>query len=255
VSYLGVSEAIRGRLEGKSSLFVPPLPALAKDQDRTALDIQNAGAIDTGSSPSAPKTDAFSRVVGLKIPIFDETTDGAEHHSVYPSFTYDVISVIPRFNDYIHSVLNYGGDSTYSIPISYSSEDVVDTNDEDLGSSPRLIRRREIEHPFDILVEIRIKAIDDDISALMLKYTYEIFPPRGFIRVPMRDGSYRSWDMIFQDFTDLDKRKAVVDGAPGAKKQRTKALTYLIEGYLDNTDTSFLLNRTRKRIIVQSGTT
>jgi hypothetical protein len=97
----------------------------------------------------------------------------------------------------------------------------------------------------DIMVEIRVYANDQVISSLLVDYIYTTFPPRCFIRVPQKDGTFRSWDMTFESYHDMDKREAVRSGTPGVQREYAKVFTYKVEGYFDNTDTARIVNVVR----------
>jgi hypothetical protein len=132
----------------------------------------------------------------------------------------------------------------FNLPIEHSSDDVV-LHGTDLGSMPRMSRTRAVMTPCDYLVEIRAYAMDVYQSAVLMKYVYERFPPRHFLRVPMIDGTHRSWDLIFREYKDLDKREAVIDQRIGVHREYAMVWTYLVEGYMDNTDTTKLVNLVR----------
>ncbi len=254
MSYLAVLEAVRARLEGNSPKYVPPFPGSERLKLWEAENPERASAIKNGSAKVAARytssTNAKINLGGLKtateVPIFLFNQEGNYSSQIYPCFTYEVIDFTPRYEEYVQTDLEAGSEF-YTREIMTSAEEVVDADGTSLGSSPRLVEKRLVEHPFDILVEIRAFAKDPIMSAEMTSYVYDRFVPRGYIRVPQKDGSYRSWDMLYSSFSDLDRRAAVQEGTPGVTREYAKAWTYKVEGYLDNTDQTVLVHRNRSR--------
>lgn len=237
MSYLSVLRAVQARLQGESFFHVPPFPGPDLD-----------GAMGRVSVAQEFRTVNVAVALTLQVPLLFFGVEGARTNVVYPSLSYEIIDYTPRYDEYVHSDLEYGGD-VYREEIAASAETVLDSGT-DLGASPRMFRERALEHPMDILVEIRAHADDPVVSALLVEYVYDRFPPRHFIRVPMKDGSHKSWDMLFVNYQDLDQREAVRAGLPGVEREYAKAWTYKVEGYFDNTDTAVLRNTVRKRSFV-----
>lgn len=247
MAYLGTLEAVRARLEGNPPQFVAPLPNIDKDWDHQSPD--RIAGINAPAQIDADLKDSSSTIVGkISVPIYNFDDEGAHSKQNYPSLTFEIMDVVPRYNEFIFQSDSYQGD-VYEIPVTTTGEDLHDVDGTDLGVSPRMIQQRNVEHPMDIMVEIRAYADDPVISAMLVQYVYGIFPPRYFIRVPMKDGSYRSWDMLFFHFKDLDKIETVAAPSPGVQREYLKIWTYRVEGYLDNTDTTEFVNNVRKRKI------
>ena len=239
MAYLGVIEAVLSRLQGYPRERVPELPQ-QPDQYLTRWT-----EVDSGLKKLAETT-----VVNVQVPIYYLDPSGRELDELLPASTFNMIGVTPRFapGENVFNSKMYAGDTAY--------EDVAETKEtitytDGVALTGAVMRRvRPVQHPFDFLVEIHALADSELMSALLLDHLYgKVFSPRDFIRVPMKDGSYRSWDMIFRGAQDLDSRRAVRSGSPGTERLYDKVWTYLIEGYLDNTDTTFLMNVTKKRTV------
>lgn len=256
MSYLAVEEAVRARLLGNPPGYVPPYPLPTVLQER---EHEQPSRVDDGDGtveiPAEYNTKAVvpDTIVGIEVPVYKFDVDGHYWKQNYPCLTYEVIGVLPRYTEFLYSNIAYGGE-VYVEDVLPSRETVVDNvDDTDLGEGAGMFYVREVEHPFDILVEVRAYSRVLTYSAVLTSYVYRVLEPRGFLRVPHKDGTYRSWDMLFQSFADLDKREAVASGTPGVEREYAKVWTYVVEGYLDNTDTRTLVHRTRSRIIRQTG--
>ena len=240
--YLGIVEAILARLQGNPPTFVPPLPMKPEHI------VGGTAAVDATLRPSASVS-----IVSYDIPIFFLDPAGRDMKQVWPCFTFDILAVTPRFNGESHYATSdaYRGDYFYD-PVVQSKVTVTDVDDDGnlvTLTQPAMYRARPVMRPYDFLIEIQALADDDVISAFMVEHVYKnVFDPHdSFIRVPMRDGTYRSWDVLYKGFQDLDSRRAVRSGTPGVERQYSKVWTYNVEGYLDNTDMTELVNATRSR--------
>lgn len=242
--YLATTEAVIARLQGKPATFVASLADLQKERGAATAD-QAVGLSAPADVNAYLRRDAYTQVGGLQVPIFYFDVEGQQFSRIYPSITYEILDVKPRYNEFIYQSPSYEGDG-YVIPVQASKQDVV-LDEEDLGLIPRLARTRPVEHPMDIVVELRVYAKDPVQSALLVSYIYGVFPPRHYLRVPQNDGSYRDWDMMFSSYQDLDKRQAVRAGTPGVEREYAKVWNYTVEGYMDNTDMALLQNLVRSR--------
>lgn len=248
MSYIGALAAVRSRLLGKEFSFVPPYPemedlAVWLQEHNATLD----NAIGTASVASDDKSNRITLTNKLQVPVFYFGPEGSRERLIYPSLSYEIIDFTPRFTEYLYNSPTYRGED-YKIPFP-GSEEIVYDGDVNLGSHARMITRRPIEQPFDFMVELRSYSTDPVESAMLVSYVYSQFEPRGYLRVPMKDGTYRSWDMLFSSFQDLDTREAVRAASPGIVREYSKVWTYKIEGYLDNTDLAALENLVRKRTL------
>lgn len=243
MSYLGAVEAVLARLQGKPKAFVPPLPKSPSHY------VTGSAAVD-----GQLRASGSVNIAQIEVPIFFIDDSGSDVDQV-PNFTFRIISITPRYSEYVYQSESYKGDYAYE-PVAHSKSTVTDTNGETVGTGAMLTRERKVMHPFDFLLELRANSDDEVLASLMTHYIYsEVFEPRDFLRVPMRDGSYRSWDLLFKDFQDMDRQKATRDGSPGIERLYSKVWTYQIEGYLDNTDTAELVNvvRSRRLTVTQTG--
>lgn len=250
MSYLGVLEAVRSRLEGRGPYHVPKLPdlprTLAASAPERLIGVQKDAVVD-----AFLRRDVFTEIGAFNVPIHYFDMSGHTYELAYPSFAFEIVDYSPRYEEYLFDDGAYGAEA-YSIPVSGSTATVLD-NGEDIGMYPRMVKKRAIEQPVNILFEVRAYSKDPIQSALMVNYVYSIFPPRYFMRVPMQDGSYRSWDAFFENFQDLDRREAVRSAQPGIIREYAKVWTYRVEGYFDNTDTAIFSNLVQKRNINVSG--
>lgn len=232
--YLATVEAIKARLQGKHPKYVAPLPDLPKEWDFESPD-NSVGVEIPAKLPIALKPSAYTRVSTVDVPIYFFDNEGARFEKIYPSFSYEILDVPPRYNEYIYMSPSYKGDR-YQIDQESPQAQLYDTDGTDLGVSKRLALVRDVEQPIDIIFEIRAYSKDPILSALMVEYIYKHFQPRDFIRVMQKDGTHRSWDMFFKTYHDMDKREAVRSGTPGVEREYCKVWTYSVEGYMDNTD-------------------
>jgi len=237
MAYIGILEAFRARLEGQDPKYVPRLPSTPlKDDPRIAAEV-DGGAVAGGAGSTV-------NVNGLTINIADDDDSGQWSVELWPMITYRVVANNPRYNEWISNTdPEQGIGDGYQIPIETSSQELKEGKFS-LGSSPRLFKTRPVEIPIDFLVEVKLMANNNITSALLVDYVYRVLPPRSFIRVPMKDGTFASWDLDMQDFKDLDVRSAVLSG--NAEKEYAKVFTYRVEGYLDNTDLAKISSRVRK---------
>ena len=237
MAYLGVVQAILGRMRGDDPRGTP---VFASHPDNFL-----AGSAEIAAQL---RSDASVNIANVEVPIFYVDPSGHDMESIRPCFTFDILGYTPRNNgESVYDTREYQGDYGYD-PVDYAKATVTDYGESD-GPLPLMYKTRRIMSPFDILIEIQAMADNDTLSALMVEHVYSnVFDPfSDFLRVPMKDGSYRSWDVLFKDFKDLDQRRAVRAGTPGAERQYSKVWTYTIEGYLDNTDTTQLVNLVKSR--------
>lgn len=244
--YLAVLEAIRHRLEGADPQSVPALPDVYGDLASMPLDMDGSSTVQRTNAA----IDRMSHVtVGrAPVPIYYFSTKGEPWHGQYPSMTFEMLDVTPRFDDtrIYHSPKYSGG--AYLLPLKHSAEQ-VSLDGVDLGQLPRLAKRRPIEEPYDFMFEIRALADNPTTSAMLVRHIYKCFPPRHYIRVPMMDGSYRSWDMQFKSYKDLDLDMTLVARQGGVVREYSKVFTYVVEGYSDTTDETQVVNLIRSRQI------
>jgi hypothetical protein len=245
MSFIGTLEAVRHRLEGNPFDSVPSLADVL--QSRVGGVSRLAGLEGQASAAAALKRTSYSRVAGVEVPVYWAGLEGREFKRVYPSFTYDVVGTNPRMDaGFVFQSPSYQGDN-YLVNEPLATESLVDDG-ETVGDYPRAARRREVEHPLDVLVELRAYAANPILLAMLEVHVLtRVFLPRHFLRVPQQDGSYRSWDVLYQDSKDLDQRQAVRAGTPGVEREYGKSWTWKVEGYFDNTDTARLVSLVRER--------
>jgi hypothetical protein len=247
VSFIGTLEAVRHRLEGNPFDSVPSLVDAL--QSRVGGVSRLAGLEGHASVAAALKRTSFARAAGMEVPVYWAGLEGREFKRIYPSLTYDIVGTNPRMDaGFVFQSPSYRGDN-YLVPEPLATEALTDVDaDEDLGEYPRAARRREVEHPLDVLVELRAYATNPILLAMLEVHVLtRVFLPRHFLRVPQQDGSYRSWDVLYQDSKDLDQRQAVRAGTPGVEREYGKSWTWKVEGYFDNTDTARLVSLVRER--------
>ena len=241
MAYLGLIEAVLARMQGKARTFVPALPKLPQHGV--------SGSTSVGGTLT-PHTSV--NIASFSVPIYHFDPSGRENHDLWPCLTFDIVGVTPRMNgENVFDSRDYKGDYAYEA-VEHSKVKITDVDETgalEVRTGPMLYRQRPVMRPYDFLIEIQALADDSVVSALLVEHVYlNVFDPHSdFLRVPMRDGTYRSWDVLFKGFQDLDARRAVRAGSPGAERQYSKTWTYVVEGYLDNTDLAKLVNASRSR--------
>lgn len=247
MSYLGLLSAVRARLEGKPFKYTPKLQDITvrwdEENGRTTLPISAAEVLSELRDPCSVSVGA------RKVPIYFFDIIGHDEEQVYPALTFEIVDLEPRFDEgSILSLPEYGGLQMHREAISSTSEEVFDGTTS-LGEAPRMRESRALEVPYDFIVELRAYAKDPIFSAFLVAYITQRFLPRHFIRVPLNNGCYGSWDLMYESFQDLDKREAARSGTPGFEREYAKVWQYRAEGFLDNTDTAVLENLVRSRTI------
>ncbi len=245
MAYLGVVEAFRSRLAGNSPEHVPSYPGLPQIPDPSSevpgRDINYADVL----REQMRETKVF--IDGLfSVPIYPFGPEwSGDYPNVYPSLAFDIIGVRPRYDaETVYYSSKYGGEG-YVIPVSYSLAEVRDVGASQ-GTGSRMAKTRALEHPFDILVEVKALAKDPVEAAVLISYIYKVLPPRHFLRVPHKDGSHRSWNLFHTDYADLDQRGGIKTGV-GGEQEYAKAFTYRVMAKIDNTDETELVNFIRAR--------
>lgn len=231
MSYLGVFEALRARLEGAAPSFVPKLPdALASRDMRANVAAENA-------------TRNTARVGKVRVPVIRRDKGAQEFTEIYPSLTYAVIDFRPNFGMTVWDTGAYGGDHAWE-PLEGSEAEVFDGS-VSLGVAARTARTRPVEHPFDVQVEVRAYAKDEAELSRLVEYVWRVLPPRHFLRIPRKDGTFRSCDLIWQEFDGIDPSRAVSGGNAGATREYAAVWTYTVQSFLDTTDQAKLLELVR----------
>ena len=245
MAYLGVVEAIRSRLAGNPPEHVPSYPGLPQTSDPSTevpgRDINYADILrEQMREAKAFINGSFS------VPIYPYGPEwSGDYPNVYPSLAFDIIGVEPRYDaETVYYSPKYGGEG-YVIPVPYSLDEAKDSGGTQ-GIDSRMAKTRALEHPFDILVEVKALAKDPVEAAMLISYVYRVLPPRHFLRVPHKDGSYRSWNLFHTDYADLDQRGAIKTGI-GGEQEYAKAFTYRVMAKIDNTDETELVNFIRAR--------
>jgi hypothetical protein len=241
MAYLGIVEAVKARLQGYARTYIPKLP------EAPIQGLHESAGLDSQLRPST-----YTAVAQRKVPIFVNDLSGALQRNQWPAISYDITAVEPRFEEYIFLAEDYKGEHALEM-VEHTQETVTDVDAE--GNIVEVTgavqaKRRPLMMPVDMTLEIRAHSDDFNMSAMLVEHIYRIFSPRDFLRVPMRDGTYRSWDVIFRDYKDLDAREAVRAGSPGIERSYMKVWTYRIEAYMDNTDRTELVNLVRSRTLV-----
>jgi len=219
------------------------LPRHDRSKDWTGSD----GPLGDGEAVIASLAPGKVDLLGRSVPIFFFDQNGQQQEDNFPSFTYEIVDIQPRMAEYVFPAYTYGGEN-YNIPVDGSTRTITDSDGTEV-TRPSLVKTRPVEQGYDFFVELRAYANDPIDSALLVQYLFTRFPPRHFLRVPMEDGSYRSWDMFQTAFQDLDKREAVREGSNGIMREYCKAVTLRVEGYLDNTNAAVYRNVVQRRVV------
>jgi hypothetical protein len=188
-----------------------------------------------------------ANIFGVEVPIHYYDVQGQDWQVNYPSLTYECINIQPRYTGGEYRQPRYGeyDFEDYAEPV---AEGTIEVDGETLTGNV-LYRRRKVEQPYDFYVEIRAYAKDPVMTDALIRHVSRVLPPRTFLRVPMIDGSYRSWDVQQSAFQDLDKREAIASGRRGFEREYLKLWNFRVEGYLDTSDDSEYVNAVRERLI------
>lgn len=210
MSWVGLEAALLARLSGRDPSYVPTLE---------------------GGDP----LHQFAVIGGDRVALWNPNNEGVPHELAYPSISYDVSSVEPRYDVFHRGTSNAYGSDRVKTPVAGSERDV------DGALVARMDAIRSPGEPVNFSAEVRLYSRTSGVMASLVSYAYAVFPPRGFIRVPRNGGGYASWNMFFSAFQDLDKREATVAGL--AEREYCKVFTYRVEGHLDTTDSARYRNR------------
>lgn len=226
---------------------VPQLPQYPLNIENGHLDPGSGGNLGSfGQAPVDGLKPGEATFGSFKVPVNFFGAEGSDVNTAYPSFSYNVIDVKPRFSEYIVPTKEYGGEN-YVIPV--GAEETIDDYGTEATRAP-LAKTRTLEHGYDFTVEIRVLCKDEILAALLVEHVFRVLPPRTFLRVPQKDGTYRSWDVSFLAYQNLDDREAVRAGLPGAEREYSRVLTYVVQGYADETDLFTYINIANRRRVV-----
>ena len=226
--FLGALDSILARLEGKDFSFVPSLRHLEE------LKIRDGGVRHSETTVG---------IYEVPIKYYDATNE--RYAVVYPSLTYAIVDIQPRFAEWLPNPRGYKAES-YSFPVESSKAQVLSSSGEDLGMCPRMKVTRDIEQPLDIMFEVRAYADSVALAAALVSYVYKCFPYRGFLRVRKEDGSFSSWDSLFLNFTNMSPKQQAAYEQLGIQREYVYIWTYRLEAYLDTSDTAELVNYVRR---------
>jgi hypothetical protein len=240
MAYQGVSEAVRARLEGKPFDYVPPIESLPLTSPSSPV----RATKETARIPLLLSRAAYNQTskTTFDVALVEDGPDYQDKARVYPSLSYAVISVDPRYKEALPILPGYHAEN-YAIPVDISAEEVKDQG-QSLGFAPRMIRRRTIEHPFDFLVEIKAHAKVEREAMALISHVLKRLPPRHFLRVARLDGSWNSWDIFQVDYKDVGRTG---NRNLSRELEYQYVWTYRVEGYLDTTDEETFVNLVRSR--------
>lgn len=222
-----IADAVRYRLQGESPTFVPPRPhpnELASGQQGRYQPREQATVDAQMREPYV------LRFAGVAVPIHPFDLDGVSQPRAHPSITYKVGPPKPRYEEALFNA-NITGDSYFE---EVGEPRLITFEDGEQLLVPRIVRRRRIEHPMDVSVEIRVYSRDPGLASYLQSWVYRRFPPRSFIRVRRADDSEVTFDMLHTETTDLDSREATLSGF--IDREFATSFTYNVEAYEDLTD-------------------
>ena len=175
-------------------------------------------------------------VPGVKAPIFIGGAGAIPKDRLYPaSIVVKIVGVSPRYDEWTQpSEEAYGGNYWLHEAMPGTLSDV--TYNEEVLSGYLAGKKRPRPQAYTTRVQIDAYSDNTTTAAALLECVYGIFPPRGFLRVSSADGSYFSWDMLYEQFTDLSGISSQVMGQSQAEQRHQYVWTYLVEGYADTTD-------------------
>lgn len=236
--YLGVLEGVRWRLEGKDPHGNPTLGPLAGVTIPT----------DLAAVRAFMERRTEVNVYDIKVPIVPTGQLGT-NVDTYPLFTYDIMAVEPRFGDgYVTSHAS-DGEELHIERYAQSATDITENGVVVAEDSPRMARTKTAAKPFNFTVEVRAYTRDNTLAAFLLSHLDEVLPARTFLRVPLMDGSVKSWRTERTDSKIVDSKLAEGMGAVGLPAELSHVLTYKVFGFRDNTDTWLMRNLVRTREI------
>lgn len=239
--YLGILEAIRGRLEGREPGYVPALGPLG------ALFFGPDVPVNFAVINEYMQRTTTVNYAGLQVPIFLFDVKGLDVFSTYPALTFECIDIQPRTSSgYVASSLASGSDIfKKDVP-----ESVIRAKDgaESIGTIPRMAWLKEHPKPYNFMIEVRAYSRDPVESALLVDYVSSVLPFRGpYLRVPQKDGTVKDWRITQSHFQDADNAQTAGVGSPGLSAEYLKVWTFDVRGFRDNTDTWALVNLIKHR--------
>ena len=227
---LSIGEAVRARLEGRPKDYVAPIPYLNDFLSGQQGRISPSRVAEVEAEILRTTNFNTEALGGITVPIHPFDPQGTRSARIYPSITFNIGIATPRYDEAVSQTKKYSADFYESVV----ADDYIEITDgEETFRVPQLLKRRPVEHPYDVVVEIRIYSKDYGLKQYLQNYVYERFEPRSFLVVAMADGSSRSWDMLWKDTQDLDKRDAALSGL--IDREFASSFTYNVEAYADET--------------------
>lgn len=156
-----------------------------------------------------------------------------------PLISYAIIAENPRFENYLTP---YGNRHDEDVE---PSMETVTAPDGTTFQRPALAFQRPFAEPLDFMVEIRAYADSLEDLAKLSRHVRKTFKQRGWLTVPLADGSAEEWDLLWADHKNADERVAVQNGTMGLETEGLRIWTYRLEGYLDNSQDKTLRSKPR----------
>lgn len=195
----------------------------------------------------AEGTGQHAVVNGARVSVLFYDGDARLYPRAFPAYTYNIIGLTPRFDEFVFQGAYYN--DPYRIPSAVHKATVTADGD-DLGQHARAVRVRPIEQPIDVSFEVRTYAATlPELLLLDEHLLANVFRPRDYIRVAQYDGSYRSWDVLFQESHTANKTSPALSGALGTQREFCRVWTWRIEAYLDTTQLTKLRTTVQERQI------
>lgn len=203
----------------------------------------------TSQDPEALRmfTKGFSPGTFKQVPVYDENLEGRKFADIWPSVTFR--QEFFEFNPatYVTETLTCPEPGSPLLNVLNARGEVVATGYESYTQRP---------HPeaFDVSYTITIHAKNRIERDLISQQILNLIPARTALEVEYQDGATHICDMLLTDTATLDFNAADLGMSLTGEEQRlyTRAFTYLVEGYFDNTTNQFgMTDVTRYRAITE----
>ncbi len=170
------------------------------------------------------------RVVSLRglktsIPVFRYSNRGVRIIEDLPCLTYDFTGC--QFNEQRYIWKH----DRYKTPVATSMVD-VEVAPGEFVTGPALRRMRDNPEPYDLTVEIGIRAKSNEEMNLLQHIVMEQFPARGYIAALQNDGAKKTYEMYQTNIIQADDDEVTL--ADREQKTWVVNFTYIIETFMDN---------------------
>lgn len=190
----------------------------------------------------------FSPNTFRQIPVYDENLEGRKFADIWPSVTFRQEFFTFNSSTYIT------GDPFVTPEPGAPFYQVANAAGDVIASGYEAYQERPHPESFDVSYTITAYAksrVELDLIAQQILY---LMPARTGLEVEYQDGTTHVCDMLLTDTASLDFTAGELGMSESPDEQRlfTRAFTYMIEGYFDNTTNEFgMSDVTRYRGIIE----